>query len=562
MRSDFWDDKRPVGIPNVLPSHDYKSLVDVISRSCSKYSKCAAFSNLGVTITYADLDRYSAAFASYLQRNAGLQKGDRIAIQMPNSLQYPIAVLGAIRAGLVVVNTNPLYTPREMAHQFKDATVKALVYFHTFGDKVQEVLEECEIPCLIEARVGDMFKPAKSLLANVVVKYRKKLIPKYRLPGAVSFRTVLKMHEGAAPYPVPLQLADVAMLQYTGGTTGVAKGAMLTHGNLISNMLQMDGCFSQLDETGSRFVRNGGEVMISPLPLYHIYAFMACCLCMVHTGNHSVLITNPRDVSSIIDDMRAHSFSAFVGLNTLFVALLEHPDFVDIDFSRLKITNSAGTALVRKTAERWREITGCEIVECYGLTETSPGVAVNLYGGRARLGSVGMPIPGTEVKVVGDDGEELGVGERGELCVRGPQVMLGYWNRPDATAEIIDSDGWLKTGDIAVIDEDGFIHIVDRKKDLIIVSGFNVYPNEIEDVVMSHPQVLNCAVIGVADERSGEAVKLFVVPKNSTLNVQDVKAHCQRNLTGYKIPKHIVLRESLPMSPVGKVLRKDLKALA
>ena len=375
-------------------------------------------------------------------------------------------------------------------------------------------------------------------------------------------RKVLRQGDPASYRTVPLSLEDLAVLQYTGGTTGVAKGAMLSHGNLVANMQQVRACLGQLDEQGQPLLREGEEVMIAPLPLYHIYAFTANCMCMLVTGNHNVLISNPRDIPGFIRELKKWRFSALLGLNTLFVALMDHPEFKDLDFSRLKVTNSGGTALVKATAERWQQITGCSVVEGYGLTETSPVASTNAYGRLARLGSVGIPVPGTAFKVIDEQGVELPLGEPGELCIQGPQVMQGYWQRPEATAEVLDEQGWLKTGDIAVIDEDGHVRIVDRKKDLVIVSGFNVYPNEVEEVLMAHPQVASCAVIGVPDERSGEAVKLFVVPRDASLSVEQLKNYCRENLTGYKVPKHIVLRDSLPMTPVGKILRRELRDLA
>ena len=562
MQPGFWNDKRP---PGVLPEVDlqaYTSVVEVFERSCKKYADRPAFSNMGVTITYAELDRYSAAFAAYLQQHTDLKPGDRIAVQMPNLIQYPIAVFGAIRAGLIVVNTNPLYTPREMLHQFKDAGARALVYLNLFGKNVQEVLPDTDLQYLIEVKMGDMQSRAKGWLVNTVVDKIKKLVPDYQLPQAVAFTTVLKLGRGDHLQRVVLDLEDIAVLQYTGGTTGAPKGAMLTHGNLVANMQQVYSCMQQHDSSGQPIFRQGSEIMVAPLPLYHIYAFTVNCMCMVVSGNHNVLITNPRDIAGFIKELKKWRFSAMIGLNTLFVALMEHPAFKTLDFSDLHLTNSGGTALVRSTAERWEQLTGCPIIEGYGLTETSPIATANPYGTHARLGTVGMPVPGTLAKVIDDEGAELPVGERGELCIKGPQVMLGYWHRPDATAEVLDAEGWLKTGDIAVIDPDGFIRIVDRKKDLIIVSGFNVYPNEIEDVVMRHPKVANCAVIGVPDPRTGEAVKLFVVPREPSLTCEELTAYCRGNFTGYKIPKQIVLRESLPMTPVGKILRRELRDLA
>ncbi|MDG9874609.1 long-chain-fatty-acid--CoA ligase FadD2 [Pseudomonas juntendi] len=562
MQADFWNDKRPAGVPSTIDINAYASVVEVFERSCKRFADRPAFSNLGVTLTYAQLERHSAAFAAWLQQHTDLQPGDRIAVQMPNVLQYPIAVFGAMRAGLIVVNTNPLYTEREMRHQFNDSGARALVYLNMFGKRVQAVLPDTGIEYLIEAKMGDLLPTAKGWLINTVVDKLKKMVPAYHLPQALPFKQVLRQGRGLSPQPVPQSLDDIAVLQYTGGTTGLAKGAMLTHGNLVANMLQVLACFSQHGPDGQKLLKDGQEVMIAPLPLYHIYAFTANCMCMMVTGNHNVLITNPRDIPGFIKELGKWRFSALLGLNTLFVALMDHPGFRRLDFSALKVTNSGGTALVKATAERWEALTGCRIVEGYGLTETSPVASTNPYGQLARLGTVGIPVAGTAFKVIDDDGNELPLGERGELCIKGPQVMKGYWQQPEATAQALDADGWFKTGDIAVIDADGFTRIVDRKKDMIIVSGFNVYPNEIEDVVMGHPQVANCAAIGVPDERSGEAVKLFVVPREGGLSVDELKAYCKANFTGYKVPKHIVLRESLPMTPVGKILRRELRDIA
>ncbi|WLH02511.1 long-chain-fatty-acid--CoA ligase FadD2 [Pseudomonas beijingensis] len=562
MQPDFWNDKRPTGVPLDVDLGVYKSVIEVFERSCKKFADRPAFSNMGVTLTYAELERYSAAFAGYLQTHTDLAPGDRIAVQMPNVLQYPIAVFGALRAGLVVVNTNPLYTAREMRHQFKDSGARALVYLNMFGQKVQEVLPDTDLQYLIEAKMGDLMPTAKGWLVNTMVSKVKKMVPAYSLPQAISFKSALRLGRGQGIKPLKVSLDDIAVLQYTGGTTGLAKGAMLTHGNLVANMQQARACLGQLGDDGHPLLREGQEVMIAPLPLYHIYAFTANCMCMMVTGNHNVLITNPRDIGGFIKELKNWRFSLLLGLNTLFVALMDHPDFKTLDFSHLKVTNSGGTALIKATAERWEQITGCGITEGYGLTETSPVASANPYGGKSRLGTVGMPVPGTLMKVIDDEGVEQPLGERGELCIKGPQIMKGYWNKPEATAEVLDSEGWFKSGDIAVIDPDGFVRIVDRKKDMIIVSGFNVYPNEIEDVVMAHPKVANCAVIGVPDERSGEAVKLFVVARESGVSLEELKAYCKENFTGYKIPKHIVLRDSLPMTPVGKILRRELREIA
>ena len=562
MQPDFWNDKRPAGVPHDIDLGAYKSVIEVFERSCKKFADRPAFSNMGVTLTYAELERYSAAFAGYLQNHTDLAPGDRIAVQMPNVLHYPIAVFGALRAGLIVVNTNPLYTPREMRHQFKDSGARALVYMNLFGQKVQEVLADTDIQYLIEARMGDLMSGPKGWLVNTLVDKVKKMVPAYQLPQAIGFKSALRLGRGQNIQPLQAGLDDIAVLQYTGGTTGLAKGAMLTHGNLVANMQQARACLGQLGPDGHPLLREGQEVMIAPLPLYHIYAFTANCMCMMVTGNHNVLITNPRDIGGFIKELGKWQFSALLGLNTLFVALMEHPQFKTLDFSHLKLTNSGGTALVKATAERWQSLTGCRITEGYGLTETSPVACTNPYGDKSRLGTVGMPVPGTTLKVINDEGVEQPLGERGELCIKGPQIMKGYWQKADATAEVLDAEGWFKSGDIGVIDEDGFVRIVDRKKDMIIVSGFNVYPNEIEDVVMAHPNVANCAVIGVPDERSGEAVKLFVVAREAGVSLEELKAYCKENFTGYKVPKHIVLRDSLPMTPVGKILRRELRDIA
>ncbi|GAB0063361.1 long-chain-fatty-acid--CoA ligase FadD2 [Pseudomonas syringae] len=562
MQADFWDDKRPAGVDAEVDLQTYQSVVEVFERCCRKFADRPAFSNMGVTLTYAELERHSAAFAAYLQQHTQLVPGDRIAVQMPNILQYPIAVFGAMRAGLTVVNTNPLYTAREMRHQFKDSGARALVYLNLFGKLVQEVLPDTAIEYLIEVKMGDMQSAAKGWLVNTLVDKVKKMVPEFHLPQAVGFKRALRLGRERRMQVVPRGLQDVAVLQYTGGTTGLAKGAMLTHGNLVANMQQVYACMRQQGPQGGSLFEEGKEVMIAPLPLYHIYAFTANCMCMMISGNHNILITNPRDIGGFIKELGKWRFTAMIGLNTLFVALMNHPEFKNLDFSALKSTNSGGTALVKATAERWAQITGCTIVEGYGLTETSPVASANPYGALARLGTVGIPVPGTAMKVIDDDGIELLFGERGELCIKGPQVMKGYWNQPDATAECLDAEGWFKTGDIAVIGADGYVSIVDRKKDLIIVSGFNVYPNEIEDVVMAHPKVANCACIGVPDERSGEAVKLFVVARDPQLSIEELKAFCKENFTGYKVPRQIVLRDSLPMTPVGKILRRELRDIA
>ena len=559
MHPDFWNEKRPLGVPSRIEEGSWQSLAHVLEASCQRFGHRPVFSSLGVTLDYDRLERYTQAFAAFLQHHTDLLPGDRIAVQLPNVLQFPIAVFGALRAGLVVVNTNPQYTAREMRHQFKDSGARALVYLNLFGDKVEEVLGDTDIAYLIEARLGDLMPATKGCVFNWLAETLKRKRPRYALPTAIAFKSALRRGEGEGLKAVALAPQDLAVLQYTGGTTGLAKGAMLTHGNLIANMQQMQGCFAQQDAAGNTVLAEGQEIMIAPLPLYHVYAFTANCLCMLVTGNHSVLIANPRDISGFVKELGRWRFTGLLGLNTLFVALMAHPRFARLDFSGLKVTQSGGTALVKATAERWHAMTGCPIVEGYGLTETSPVACNNPYGNLARLGTVGMPVPGTAIRILDENGNECPLGERGELCVRGPQVMKGYWQQPQATAEVLDHEGWLRTGDIAVVDPDGFVRIVDRKKDLILVSGFNVYPNEIEEVVMAHPEVVQCAAIGVPDERTGEAVKLFVVVRENGPDAETLKAFCKAGLTGYKVPRYIELRESLPMTAVGKILRRALR---
>ena len=552
MNLEFFQERYPENYPANIDPDKYESVVDIFNGFVKRFADRPAFSCLGQTLTYSELDRQSAAFAAYLQNETTLVPGDRIAIQLPNILQYPIVVFGAMRAGMVVVNTNPLYTEREMEHQFNDAGAKALVVLANMADKAEAVLPNTGIKHVIITNVGDMHGTVKRLLINSVLKYVKKEVPSVNIPGVVPLRKALSLGGGKSFTPAKVDRNDVAVLQYTGGTTGVAKGAMLTHRNLISNMMQCHGLFNMiLDE--------GKETVIAPLPLYHIYAFTVHCMVLLHTGNHSVLIPNPRDIPGFIKTLQTNEFSGFVGLNTLFVALCGNETFRALDFSKLKLTISGGMALTKDAADQWKSITGCEVAEGYGMTETSPVVSFNPPG-YVKLGTIGMPVSSTACKVVDDDGVEQPIGQPGELCVKGPQVMKGYWKRPDATAESFTEDGqWLRTGDVAVIDEDGYVKIVDRIKDMILVSGFNVYPNEIEDVVAKHPAVENCAVIGVNDEKTGEAVKLFIVASDANVTVDDIKRHCRENLTAYKMPRYIEFRTELPMSPVGKILRRELK---
>ncbi|MDP3846693.1 MAG: long-chain-fatty-acid--CoA ligase FadD1 [Pseudomonas sp.] len=552
MSENFWKDKYPAGISAEINPDQFANIQAVLKQSCQRFADKPAFSNLGKTLTYAELYELSGAFAAYLQQQTDLQPGDRIAVQLPNILQYPIVVFGAMRAGLVVVNTNPLYTARELEHQFNDSGAKALVTLANMAHLVEEVLPKTGIKTVIVTEVGDMLPPLKRLLVNSVVKYVKKMVPAYNLPHAIKFTQTLAQGRGKIVRESNPASSEIAVLQYTGGTTGVAKGAMLTHRNLVANMLQAKALMgANLNE--------GCEIVIAPLPLYHIYAFTLHCMAMMLIGNHNVLISNPRDLPGMIKDLAKYKFTGFVGLNTLFVALCNNEEFRALDFSALKLTLSGGMALQLAAAERWKDITGCPICEGYGMTETSPAVSVNPIQ-NIQIGTIGIPVPSTLCKVIDDEGNELPLGGRGELCVKGPQVMKGYWQRQDATDEILDADGWLKTGDIAVIQEDGYMRIVDRKKDMILVSGFNVYPNELEDVLATLSGVMLCAAIGIPDERSGEAIKLFVVVKpGESLTKEQVMEHMRANVTGYKVPRAIEFRDSLPTTNVGKILRRELR---
>ncbi|PVZ70685.1 AMP-binding protein [Pelagibaculum spongiae] len=560
MQADFWNGRRAPGVPDHLEASEFASITELFEDSCRKFANRPAYWNIGVTISYRQLDQLSKDFAAWLQNRTDLKPGDRIAIQMPNMIQFPIAVFGALRAGLVITPTNPLYTAAEMRHQFKDSGAKALVFMNTFGHSVEQVLKETEIEQLIVAELGDM-QPSffKRTALNFAVKHVKKLVKPYNLPQAVSFRDVLSAGENLPFTPVKNTENDIAILQYTGGTTGVAKGAMLSHGNLLANMQQMKAMTSQLDQHGKPLQIPGEESAICPLPLYHIFAFTVHCLCMTAMGNKNILVTNPRDTSMFIKIMSRHKFTGISGVNTLYISLLNHPDIHKVDFSHLRLALAGGMALSRDTSIRFHQLTGAEIVEGYGLTECAPIVSCNPLGDFCQRGTVGLPAPGTELKVIDEDGKILELGERGELCVRGPQVMKGYWNRPEATAEVIDSESWLHTGDVGVIDHDGYIRIVDRIKDIIIVSGFNVYPNEIEDLVNRHPKVVCSAAVGVNDDLTGEAVQLFVQSQDASLTEAELKTWCASELTGYKRPKKIKIVDELPMTPVGKVLRRLLR---
>ncbi len=540
-----------LGINPSLEVDSYPSIVALFEQAFAAHANKLACSSLGRALTYAELDEASAAFASWLQHDSGLNQGDRVAIQMPNLIQYLVVCLGALRAGMVVVNTNPLYTERELEHQFKDAGVRLLVVQANVAATAAAVLPRTDVEKVVVTELADLHPMPKRLLINFVAKHVKKMVPQFSIPGMLKLNDVLRAGRRKPFRPVELAPADLAMLQYTGGTTGVAKGAMLSHSNLVANVLQCDELFKTngLDDQDSTFMQ--------PLPVYHIYAFTASMYAL-HGGAHTVFIPNPRDLDSVVAAFREYRPNLFCGLNTLFVALSNNPDFQALDFSRLKVTLSGGMALTIDAAERWESITGCAISEGYGLTETSPVVSSNPGNGK-QLGTIGLPVPRTEVQVVDGDGKALGLDEPGELCVRGPQVMMGYWQRPEATAEVINQDGWFATGDVAVIQPDGYLRIVDRKKDMIVVSGFNVYPNELEDVLVRHPDVVECAAVGEPDPTSGEVIKMFVVRSNESLTEEAVRAYCREHLTAYKVPKKVVFRDELPKTNVGKILRRELR---
>lgn len=543
--------RQRLGYPAKLALDADTNIPALLQRAIDEFADKPAYTCLGKTICFADLDRLSKNFAAYLQQHTGLQPGDRIAIQLPNILQYPVVVFGALRAGLVVVNTNPLYTPHEMQHQFQDAGVKAIVILANVASKLEAVLADTPIRHVIVTELADLHDWPQRVVINAAAKYLKKMVPPFHLPQAVSLRTALAQGAASEYGPVPQTRDDIAVLQYTGGTTGVAKGAMLTHANLLANVRQ---CEVFMQKAG---VNRGGEIVVAPLPLYHIYAFMLHILLMVDSGNHSLLIPDPRNFSAVTKVLSKYPFSVFIGINTLFVALANHDAFRKLDFSALKLTFSGGMALTESAAKRWQQTTGCAVIEGYGLTESSPVLTVNPPG-HARIGSIGIPLANTDIRIVDDNGVVQPIGVAGELCARGPQVMKGYWQREQATADTI-VNGWLHTGDIAIVDPDGFVRIVDRKKDMIIVSGFNVYPNEIENVMSAHPDIFECAAIGVPDELTGEAVKLFVVSRNPELDVEQVRAFARKELTAYKVPKQVEFRETLPKSNVGKILRRELR---
>ncbi len=545
-----WLKNYPSGIPANIDVEAYETLVDMVNEAFRKFAANPAFACMGKTLTFQQVDKMSAQFGAYLQ-SRGLEPGDKIALMMPNLLQYPIALFGALRAGLVVVNTNPLYTPREMLHQFNDSGAKAIVIAENFAANLEKIMPDTSIKTVIVTSLGEMLGFPKSLIVNFVVRSVKKMVPKYHLPNAVTFGHALVEGRKFALKPHTGTHDDVIALQYTGGTTGVSKGAMLTNRNLVANMLQIKA-------TMDPFLKEGKEIAICPLPLYHIFAFTVNCLAIVNYGSLSVLITNPRDMDSVIKTLKAYPFSMITGVNTLFNALLHHKDISTVDFSNLRVTCGGGMAVQKPVAEKWQEVTGCFLAEGFGMTESSPVVTANPFDGTGKIGSIGIPLPSTDVRIADDNGNILGPNQAGEIQVKGPQVMKGYYNRPEATAETI-KDGWLCTGDIGLMEDDGFFRIVDRKKDMILVSGFNVYPNEIEETLASHPKVLEVAAIGVPDDKSGEVVKVFVVKKDNSLNESELLNYCKENLTGYKIPKQIEFRAELPKTNVGKILRRSLR---
>ncbi len=549
----IWLQSYPPGVPAEINVGEFSSLADLFDKGVRKFAERTAYVCMGKSISYSDLELLSRQFAGYLQGELKLAKGARVALMMPNCLQYPVAMFGVLRAGFTVVNVNPLYTARELEHQLNDAGCEAIVIVENFAHTLQEVIGNTKaLRHVVVTGLGDMLGFPKSLLVNFVVRHVKKMVPPWSLPGCVAFRDALG--QGAAHTFQPVQIGhdDLAYLQYTGGTTGVAKGAMLTHGNIVANLQQAHAWISP-------YVKEGEEIIITALPLYHIFSLTANCLTFFKIGATNILITNPRDIPGFVAELGKYPFTVITGVNTLFNALLNNPEFEKLDFSSLKVALGGGMAVQQAVAERWKKVTGKTLAEAYGLTETSPAVCINPLDLPEFNHSIGLPISSTDVSLRDDDGYEVSLGMPGELCVKGPQVMKGYYNRPEETARTFTHDGYLRTGDVATIDKQGFVRIVDRKKDMILVSGFNVYPNEVEDVVASHPGVMEVAALGVPDEHSGEAVKIFVVRKDASLTAEALIAHCRAGLTGYKVPRFVEFRDELPKSNVGKILRRVLR---
>jgi long-chain acyl-CoA synthetase len=546
-----WLKSYPPGVRAEINVNEYPSLKEMIEKALAIHGTRDAYVQLGKALTFGDLDILSAHFGAFLQATCGLKKGDRVAIMMPNTLQYPIALLGALRAGLTVVNTNPLYTARELEHQLSDSGATVIVILENFAHVLQEVLPRTPIKHIVVTSVGELLGFPKGPIVNFVVRHKRKQVKPYQLPNAKSFKEALRAGSAHRLQSVRLTHADIAFLQYTGGTTGVAKGAMLTHGNMVANVLQA------LEWIGPSFPRDPA-ILITALPLYHIFALTANCLLFVVLGWKNILITNPRDFPAFVAELRKYRFTYISGVNTLFNALLHTPGFAKVDFSALRVTLGGGMAVQEAVAKRWKEVTGKVLTQAWGLTETSPAACINVPDVDFN-GSIGLPIPSTDISIRDDDGRELGINAVGEICVRGPQVMAGYWNRPDETEKVMIGGEWLRTGDIGRIDETGLVFIEDRKKDMILVSGFNVYPNEVESVVVTHPGVLEAAAVAQADEKSGEVVALFVVKKDPNLTENELIEHCRKELTGYKVPKHVYFRKELPKTNVGKILRRALR---
>lgn len=540
------------GVAHEIDINQFQSVVEVFDRSVKKFHDRPALACMGKELSYREMDQLSGQFASYLQHELKLQKGDRVAVMMPNLLQYPVAVFGTLRAGGTVVNVNPLYTPRELEHQLKDSGAETIVILENFASVLEQVLPRTQVKHVIVASIGEMLGFAKGMLVNFVVRKVKKMVPPWRLPGHVRFGDALSRGARAPYRPVELGHDDIAFLQYTGGTTGVSKGAMLVHRNIVANMLQAG-------EWVKPVIRPGQEIIVTALPLYHIFSLTANLMVFTEVGALNILITNPRDIPGFIKEMGKYPITCMTGVNTLFNALLNNPEFAKLDFSTWRLALGGGMAVQKAVADKWKQVTGVTLVEAYGLTEASPAVCMNPLDLAAYNGTIGVPVPSTEMQLRGPEGEEVAPGEQGELCIRGPQVMKGYWNRPDETAKVLSPDGFLATGDMAMLTPDGFVKLVDRKKDMILVSGFNVYPNEIEDVVAGHAGVLEVACIGVPDDKSGEVVKVFVVRKDRALTEKDIIQHCRDNLTGYKVPKLVEFRDELPKTNVGKILRRALR---
>jgi len=550
MESRIWHQHYPAGVPTDINPDSYPSILQAFEDSCALYGDKVAFENMGVQLTFNQLRQRSHNFAAWLQKNTDLKPGDRIAIQMPNLLQYPICIYGSFIAGLVVVNVNPLYTAREMEHQLNDSGAKAIVIVANFCHELQQCVKNTGLKHIIVTRIPDLFPQPKQFIVNMVLQYVKKMVPAYSLPNTIDFRELTKDH-GLKPKLAVLKNTDTAFLQYTGGTTGVSKGAVLTHRNVIANMEQMKAWM------GNSLVQ-GEEIIITPLPMYHIFSLTVNCMAFICLGGKNVLVTNPRDIPAFIKELRKHRWTVMTGVNTLFNALLNTEEFKTLDFTPVKAVIGGAMAIQKPVAQKWKEVTGSTLVEGYGLTESSPVASANPLDGSARIGTIGVPVPGTDMKLTDENGKEVPIGERGEILIKGPQVMQGYYNRPEETENQI-KDGWLRTGDVAVMAEDGYFTIVDRIKDMILVSGFNVYPNEVEEVIASHPKVLEVAAIGVPDDKSNEAVKVFVVKKDASLTEKEIKDYCAENLTGYKRPKYVVFRDELPKTNVGKILRRALR---